>query len=47
MENIFESVDKKLKKLREVVGNKEPSLNNTSDEKKFGNSLRKITCTNS
>ena len=32
MENIFESVDKKLKKLREVDAEK-PSLTNTSDEK--------------
>jgi len=32
MENIFESVDKKLKKLREV-GAEKPSLTNTSDEK--------------
>ena len=41
MENIFESVDKKLKKLREVVGNKEPSLNNTSDEKNLETALEK------
>jgi hypothetical protein len=38
MENIFESVDKKLKKLREVV---EPPLNNTSDEKNLETALEK------